>query len=1027
MAIHFQFDDELDYQMRAVNSTVALFDGLEAFETRFSMPKNKKGDIDKRILAAMPDAYAYSNHFALSEKRLLKNLNNIQCQNKLKQSTDLQSVTPFKDKNEKMTEAAQNSLQYDIEMETGTGKTYVYLRTIYELFFAYRLKKFVILVPSRAIREGVSKTIKQLSESKHFVQLCTKRNIPLVEANTTIYAGQVDDVRSFATNSGLSIMVMTINSLNNVRANLNKKYETLGDLSPLDILAACKPCVIVDEPQVKAGTNKAQNAIASLNPCFILNYSATHKVPHLPVYRLGPVESYEKHLVKRIEVAACTADSDLSQPYLCLKEVNNEKNSFTARIICNCIDNSGKYIQKEKIIKPNQKLADDDVTHNPIYGDMRVGNMRCDGKNSWVEICNTKHGTLKLEYGRGINCNAGLDASSPSLDNSVAYAMIRRTVRFHLDKELERVPLGYKVLSLFFLDEVKNYRIYGTDDSRGIYAQYFEEIYKTMICEEKYKPLRERWPEDNISKYHDGYFAKDGKGHYVDRRDTDDKDGNDVSTYQLIMQDKEKLIDLSCPLRFIFSHSALQEGWDNPNVFQICVFAPANKDSTRRQRIGRGLRLPINQKGERNMDNLDINVLTVVANEKFEEFAEALQKEYDIDGVPFGIIDEGLLYTVIAQDGDGNIDPEKAKIASAFLDDLKNHNLIDKNGKPTKVLAKAVKDGTLALPESLNEVEKEELTKALKKVCEKIRIPISNADKNEKCYPKPEIYQSKDFTELWKCIRQKTSYSLQMNGKELIQQCTEDIREATKDFQSLEIQWTTGELHKTKVGITSSNIQSKTENMENYQPLLPDIIGELQRSTHLTRRTLVEILTGSDTLDCFIKNPALYLETVSEVLEQTLVTQEVKNIFYEKSGEIYNRDEIFQSCEVNANDELVADRTNSNKSLYNWIKCDSENEMRICQLFEQFERVKMYAKLPGDFVIRMPFMPKGYNPDWALIVEDKSGQEKLFFVYESKGTDVQSGLRYAEDNKIKCAQKHFEAIGVKYSFGSVDEARRLFC
>ena len=1046
MAIHFKFDDELAYQMRAVQSTVSLFDGLEAFETRFSMPKNRKGDIDKRILAAMPDAVAYANHFNLSPERLLQNLNNIQCQNSFKQSQNLapevQYTVSKTTKNNRqvpipLSNEAKTMLQYDIEMETGTGKTYVYLRTIYELFFAYRLKKFIILVPSRAIREGVAKTIKQLSESKHFVQLCTKREIPIVEASATIYAGQVDDVKNFAENPGLSIMVMTVNSLNNTSANLNKTYESLGDLSPISILSACHPCVIVDEPQVKSSTTAAQNAIATLKPCFVLNYSATHKVPHLPVYRLGPVESYEKHLVKRIEVAACTADADFTQAYLCLKEVKNENNHFVAYIDCNCINANGRFIRairKFEYNSNNPPKISDYITRNPIYGDMRIGNMTCDGQNSRVEILNTPTGTITLQLGHSVNANARHDESESSnqsnksdINASVAYAMIQRTIREHLDKELERVHLGYKVLSLFFLDEVKNYRVYDGDDSRGLYAQYFEEIYNNIIKEKKYESLRKRWPENKVSSYHDGYFAKDGKGRFIDKGKNDDTDGAETSTYQLIMQDKEKLLDLNCPLRFIFSHSALQEGWDNPNVFQICVFAAANNNSTRRQRIGRGLRLPVNQKGERNMDNLELNKLTVIANEAFEEFADALQKDYDKDGVRFGIVDEGLLYTVIAQDGEGNIDPDKAKVASAFIEDLKKKKLIDANGKPTKELKKILQDGTLQLPDGLSDVEKEEITNTLKKVCEPIRIPITDANKKEKSKVNPVIYQSDDFKELWKRIRPKTSYSIQMDGNALIQACIESIREATRDFPALELKWTSGELHTTKLGFTSSNIQSKNEDMKHYEPLLPDILRELQRTTHLTRRTIVEILTKSETLECFIKNPALYLETVSKTLEETIADIEVNSIFYEVSGEVYNRDEIFESREVNPNDTLVVDRTNSNKSLYNWVECDSDNEKRILDLFEQFTHVKMYTKLPIEFKIKMPFMPEGYNPDWALIVEDKQGNEKLYFVYESKGTDSVQGLRGIEKRKIDCAKKHFEAIGVKFDFGSIDKAERLFC
>ncbi|MCW1309973.1 MAG: DEAD/DEAH box helicase family protein, partial [Candidatus Nanoarchaeia archaeon] len=588
------FEEDLEHQIKDINSIVNLFEGQPKDEGvfNFSIELNDKTQLFNEI-------NAIGNNLTIAEDQIYDNLCKIQKANEI----DCISKEDF----------PKNGLNFTVEMETGTGKTYVYLRTIYELYKKYGFKKFVIVVPSIAIREGVLKNLEITYE--HFQNLYD--NVPV---NYYVYdSGKVSILRSFATNNNIEILVINIDSFAKDENIINRPNDKLSGNEPIKFIQATRPIVIVDEPQ-NMETEKRKKAIESLNPLCTLRYSATHRNLYNLVYKLDPVKAYDLGLVKQIEVDSIVQENAYIDAYIAVEEIKSQKTKITAKLTIYYNDESG--VKKKSV---TVKVGDDLYKISNNYNLYKEGFI--------VEEIDVANQTIT--FSSGTTLASGM--ARGGLTEELMRFQIQRTVEEHLKKELKLLNHGIKVLSLFFIDRVANYRSYAEDGSiqKGKIARWFEEIYLNYIEKPDFKILKQRFHPDGIidfDKIHNGYFSQDKKGRF---KDTKGESEDDLNTYDLIMKDKEKLLDIQNPLRFIFSHTALREGWDNPNVFQICTLNETKSELKKRQEIGRGLRLAVNQEGKR-IDDKNINRLTVIANESYEEFAKKLQTEIEEEcGVKF--------------------------------------------------------------------------------------------------------------------------------------------------------------------------------------------------------------------------------------------------------------------------------------------------------------------------------------------------------------------------------------------------------
>ncbi|MEI2755644.1 MAG: DEAD/DEAH box helicase family protein [Chitinophagaceae bacterium] len=638
MKLHFNSKQE--YQLDAIKAITDIFEGqpLNAGDFEFSIKQN----------GSLHTENGFGNQLSLTEDQVWENVKTIQERNEI-------TPSPLG--------RAGEGPNFSVEMETGTGKTYVYLRTIFELNKLYGFKKFVIVVPSVAIREGVIKNIQITQE--HFKNLYDR-----VQVNAEVYdSKKVSNLRGFAAGNAIQVLVINIDSFAKDENVINKPYDRLTGKKPIEFIQSCNPIVIVDEPQ-NMETEIRKRAIENLNPLCTLRYSATHTNLYNLMYSLNPVKAYDLGLVKQIEVDSVLSENDFNSAYIQVDSVNRSGNNITAKIKIDVTTASG--IKK--------KLVTASARKNDLY-ELSGRNDRYDG----LKIYEIDFGSQHIELTNGVILAVG--QSQGGMNDEVMKFMIRKTVEEHLRKERQFSSKGIKVLSLFFIDKVKNYRVYDVNGNKvpGRFAQWFEEIYREEIA----KPVYNGFITDRVEDLHDGYFSQDTKGRV---KDTGGETQADNDTYKLIMQDKERLLDINTPLRFIFSHSALREGWDNPNVFQICTLNETKSEIKKRQEIGRGLRLSVNQEGQRIFDR-NINRLTVVANESYEEFAKALQNEIEEDcGVDFTgrIKDKGKKQKVNLRKG-FEADPMFLQI----WDKIKFHTKYSVNYETAELItlaAKAVKD-----------------------------------------------------------------------------------------------------------------------------------------------------------------------------------------------------------------------------------------------------------------------------------------------------------------------------------------------
>lgn len=984
-----KFDSSLPYQQDAIESIVDVFKGQETCNSNFTV--YSPDFLAQSGLFANQEStnlLGYSNKLQLTEGQLLDNIQKIQLRNGLKPSIQ--------------GEIDRNALDLSVEMETGTGKTYVYLKTIMEMHRQYGFSKFIIVVPTIPIKEGVYKSL-QITETH------LKEHYANVNYKYFVYdSSRLNEIRDFATSDQLQIMVINIQAfakdVDDDSSNTNRillNYNDKLGYKPISLIQDTRPIVIVDEPQRVLNTPLGKKSVNNLKPLAIVRYSATHKEKVNLLYKLDAVDAYNKQLVKQIEVASIKVDGAASAgAYIKLLQVSN-KNGFKAKVELDVKGKDGKAKREKKDIKPGDDLLQ--LTKLEQYDGYLVRDIYTDIDNECLDFTNDVLLRLNMSIG-------GTD------DLSIKRAQIAKTIEEHLNKELILNPKGIKVLSLFFIDKVSNYREYNSDgnSSNGIYARLFEEEYKKIISRPRYKNLFEgvRDVSEEVSLIHNGYFAVDKKpkaSNTKDKfeyyKDTTGKTKNDEDTYNLIMKDKEKLLSFDSKLRYIFSHTALREGWDNPNVFQICTLKDSGgTDISRRQEIGRGLRLCVNQDGDR-VHGFDTNTLTVMANESYEEFVMNFQKEMEEEtGIIFGQL-QPHIFSSITIEMDGN-DPVffGQKHSEQLFSYLALKGYIDSRGKVQELLKNDLRTGEVELPEDLPLHIKSQVIDTLKQVSGKLEIK-KNEDK-QLVKVRKEVFLSPDFENLWNRIKYKTTYSVDFDTNKLIEACNKNINERLVISRG-KLVYTKSKLDITKGGIDRvGDEQTAFGQVDQEAQVLPDIVTYLQNETNLTRKSIVKILQGCLNLRYFKINPQKFIEGCIEIINEQMRLHIVDGIVYSKIG-----DHEFYSQELFENEELVgylkSNMVESSKSPFEYVVHDSVIESNLAKEFERNENIKVYAKLPGWFKIDTPLGT--YNPDWAILFE-KDNEEKLYFIVESKGTLGLEFLRPSEKGKIDCGIKHFEEL-----------------
>jgi type III restriction enzyme len=889
---------------------------------------------------------------------------------------------------------ALTSGDFTVEMETGTGKTYVYLRTIFELNRRYGFTKFVIVVPSVAIKEGVYKTI-QITED-HFKGLYSGQPFDYFLYESS----KLGQVRNFATSPNIQIMVVTVGAINKKDVNnLYKDSEKTGGERPIDLIRATRPILIVDEPQSVDGglEGRGKEALDAMNPLCTLRYSATHTNKHHMVFRLDAVDSYERKLVKQIEVASMEVEEAHNKAYVRFVSASSGKGPVTARVEIDVQD--GQQVRrKEVVVQDGDDLQE--ITRRALYADCRIGEIRAAKNDQLLEV-KLPGGETFLSPGQAVG---DVDA------DAMKRLMIRRTIQEHLEKEKRLAPLGIKVLSLFFVDAVEHDRSYDEDGNsvKGKYARIFEEEYRRAAKLPEFVSLfKEVDLASEAEEVHDGYFSIDKARRWTDTADNNQAGRDNAErAYNLIMKDKEKLLSFDTKLKFIFSHSALKEGWDNPNVFQICALREMGTERERRQTIGRGLRLAVNQKGER-LRGFEINTLTVIATESYEEFAENLQKEIEKDtGIKFGIVEKHQFAAIPVTKTDGSTGMLGFDESAAIFEHLKAQGFVDAKGKVQDTLRTALKDGTFALPKALDG-HLAAVRDVLRKVAGK--LDIKNADERVVVKTRQAILESAEFQALWDRIKHKTTYRVHFDNEKLITDCAKAIANGPP------ISKARVRIRKADLSIGQGGVEAKERDknsgtivtIEEGDIALPDVLTDLQDRTQLTRKSLVRILTECGRLNDFKRNPQAFIEIAGEVINRTKRLALVDGIKYQKIGDdSYYAQELFQQEELMGYlKNMLKDAT---KSVFEHVVYDSGGvERTFAEQLEQNESVKIYAKLPGWFKVPTPLGT--YNPDWAVLVE-VSGEERLYFVVETKGSLFTDDLRDKEAAKVACGEAHFRSL-----------------
>ena len=980
------------FQADAAKAVVDVFAGQPYLTPSYMMDR---GDMMNRQTTTTDDVdfTGWNNHrITLSDDVILENIKKIQRINQIKPSDKL-----------------EGRYNLTVEMETGVGKTYTYIKTMYELNRAYGWSKFIIVVPSIAIREGVYKSFEMTQE--HFAEEYGKK------IRFLIYnSARLTEIDRFASDSSINVMIINSQAFNATGKDARRIYMKLDEFRsrrPIDIIAKTNPILIIDEPQSVEGKQTKEN-LKQFNPMITLRYSATHKSDSIynMVYRLDAMEAYNKRLVKKIAVKGITeTGSTATDSYVYLEGINLSKADPTATIQFEVKMRSGVVKKITKTVGTGYNLFANSGELEEYRNNFVVKTI--DGRDDSVEFLN------------GIKIYAG-DVIGKVDEDQLRRIQIRETILSHISRERQLFYKGIKVLSLFFIDEVANYREYDSANqpTNGKYAAMFEEEYEDVISN-----LQIMAQDDYIQyiksiparKTHAGYFSVDGKGKMVNSKvGRQETTSDDVSAYELIMKNKELLLDRDpkkSPVRFIFSHSALREGWDNPNVFQICTLKQSSSDVRKRQEVGRGLRLCVNQNGERMDTNVlgddvhNVNVLTVIASESYDSFAKGLQSE-----IAEAVADRPRAVTVdlfvgkVIKDSQGNGQVVDQETAQAIYEDMISNGYIKRGQLTDKYYAdKANNDIKVADEVSGSAASVIEIIDSIYKP---IEIENSRANNIELQVDNDKLAMP-EFKSLWSKINAKSVYVVDFDTNELVKKSIEAI---DKNLNVSKI------FFKVESGVLE-NIESREalergnsfvkEKSESYGVAITansnvkyDLVGKIVDETGLTRKAIVEILKGikPDVFAQFKENPEEFITKTASIINDEKATVIIQHITYNMLDEKYGT-EIFTEPTIKG--KLDVNAMKANKHLYDHIVYDSKNEHDFASDLDTNTDIAVYVKLPSGFYISTPVGK--YNPDWAIAFYKKKVKH-IYFVAETKGSMSSMQLRLIEESKIHCAEEHFKAI-----------------
>ena len=915
----------------------------------------------------------------------------------------------------KPSERLEGHYNLTIEMETGVGKTYTYIKTMYELNKHYGWSKFIVVVPSIAIREGVYKSFQVTQE--HFAEEYGKK------IRFFIYnSSQLTEIDRFASDSAINVMIINSQAFNARGKDARRIYMKLDEFRsrrPIDIIAKTNPILIIDEPQSVEG-KQTKERLKEFNPLLTLRYSATHKADSIYnlVYRLDAMEAYNKRLVKKIAVKGITeSGSTATEGYVYLEGINLSKADPTATLE---FDYKGAKGIRKKTMKVGIgfNLYDNSGNLDEYKNGFVVKFI--DGRDNSVEFLN------------GIKIFAG-DVIGKVSEDQLRRIQIRETILSHIERERQLFHKGIKVLSLFFIDEVAKYKQYDAAGNpyNGIYADMFEEEYNDIVGNLQRELDDEDYIRylDSISAHetHAGYFSIDKKGKMTDSKlsDKKEKTSDDIDAYDLIMKNKELLLDRDpkrSPVRFIFSHSALREGWDNPNVFQICTLKQSSSEVRKRQEVGRGLRLCVNQDGERMDANVlgndvhTVNVLTVIASESYESFAKGLQTELAdaVAGRPVAVTADLFKGKVIV-DARGNEQVVDGALAQAIHYDLIVNGYIDRKGALTDKYYADKANGAVKVAEEVAD-SRDAVINILDSVYDSRAMQPENArDKNVELQVDPEKLAMPEFKALWQRISPKSVYVVDFDTDELVHKSIDSLNRnlrVSKIFFKVE----TGAMEEIKSrdelleGSAFSKSQSSTydtsKRIRTNSSVKYDLVGKLVSETGLTRKAVVEILTGIEkaVFDQFRDNPEEFIIKAAGLINDEKATAIIQHITYNMLDEHYDTD-IFTEPTIKG--KLGTNAMKAQRHLYDHIVYDSTNERDFASELDTNTDVAVYVKLPDSFYISTPV--GHYNPDWAIAFYEGTVKH-IYFVAETKGSMSSMQLRQIEESKIHCAREHFKAI-----------------
>jgi len=977
------------YQSAAVSAVVDSFKG-QPFHKNGIKYRVDPGRVQDSQLN-LDDSGFRNSDIAITSSELLSNIQSVQKEASLPISKTLVStkVSP---------------VNLDIEMETGTGKTYCYIKTMFELNAKYGWSKFIIVVPSIAIREGVYKSLSITAE--HFLESYRKK------ARFFIYnSKQLHQIEAFSSDSGINVMIINAQAFAARGADNRRIYDYLDDFQsrrPIDVIKANKPILIIDEPQKMEGAQTLKS-LEEFNAMAVLRYSATHKTTHNKIHRLDALDAYNQKLVKKIAVRGISVKNlPGTNSYLYLEAVQiSSKKPPLAKIEIEVKGVTGVIKREMRLIGKGENLLDLSKGLDQYQGFI---------------VSDINAITNLVSFTNGVEIVAG-DAFGDINDDILRRIQIREAIKAHFDKEKALFNQGVKVLSLFFIDEVIKYRDYSQEDEKGEYARIFEEEYSAYLNEIgliEDTPYNRYLKGISTNKTHSGYFSIDKKSKRLIDPAVKSGEADDVDAYDLILKDKERLLSFDEPVRFIFSHSALREGWDNPNVFVICALKHSDNSISRRQEVGRGLRLSVNQDGDRMDDPATVhqtNVLTVVASEGYKDFVAGLQSDIvkslsDRPRVANIEFFEGKILKIPS--GDVPVTADLAKQIYKYL--LKHDYVNEKDDNISEKYHQAKGEGILAmLPEALVPFA-DEVFRLIDSVFSQSQLPEIEDDRGAKVNQLNENFDKKEFKELWGRINQKAVYAVDFDSKELVDKC---IKTLDAELKVAPLQYivqtgiqqdkTTSDELKTGEGFKLTNTDIETHRESIYSSVKYDLVGKIAESVLLTRATVVAILRGINAarFGQFKNNPENFISEVARLINEQKATTIVEHLTYNSLEEGYGID-IFTETQFKQDFSKAGDQLK--RHIYDYVITDSKVEREFVKELDTSSDVIVYAKLPRGFFIPTPV--GNYNPDWAISFKEGSVKH-IYFVAETKGSMSSMELREIEKSKIECAKKFFEGLNKK--------------